>query len=151
MKPSIVRLLSVTLLAAAFATATAQTPPAKPTAPAATKPAAGTPPAADAAAPAKKNRYPFHGIVKATDAKAMTITLEGKDHDRVLHLSGESHLSKDAKDITLSGVATSDYLHGSVQKNDRGEEVITKAQAGPKPAPKPKTNDDDAKKAKKDK
>ena len=149
MKPSIVRLLSVTLLAAAFATATAQTPPAKPASPANSKPAA-TPPAADATAPAKKNRYPFHGIVKSTDAKAMSITLEGKEHDRVLHLNGESHLSKDAKDTTLSGVAAGDYLHGSVQKNDRGEEVITKAQAGPKPAPKAKT-DDDSKKPKKDK
>jgi hypothetical protein len=141
MKSTSFRVLLAALFAAAATSVSAQAPAAKTPAPDA-KPAAATKPAKPAHA-----RYPFHGIVKAVDAKAVTVTLEGKEHDRVLRLDGETRLSKDAKDITLTGVAAGDYLHGTVTKNSREEEVIVRAQAGPKPAPKDKAKADEAPKA----
>jgi hypothetical protein len=142
MKPSFIRLLFATLLAAAVTSAVAQTPPAKPAPPA---PAAEKAEKGEKAKKPARNRYPFHGTIKSCDAKAMTITLEGKEHERVLHLNGDSRLSKDGKDTTLSGLAAGDYFHGSVTKNERGDEVVLRAQAGPKPAPKAKDDDADKK------
>ncbi len=111
--------------------------------------ASTNPPAAHVAKPADKPaetkpakpahaRYPFHGTVKSVDTKAMTVTLEGKEKDRLLRLNGESRLARDGKDITLSGISAGDYLHGTAVKNDRAEEVIVSAQSGPKPQPKTK-------------
>ncbi len=156
MKLSFNRLLLSTLFAAAFTSAVAQNPPAKPAPPAPpTAPALKAPPS-DTAKPAKPAhaRHPFHGTVKSCDAKAMTVTLEGKEHDRVLHLNGDSRLSKEGKDTTLTGIAAGDYLHGTATKNSREEEVIVRAQAGPKPASKAKDeagDKEDGKKAGKEK
>ena len=77
-------------------------------------------------------KYSFHGTVASTDKKAMSVTLEGKEHQRVLGLNAESHLEKGGKPATLADLAAGDYLHGTVEKKDKLE-VIVKATAGPKP------------------
>ncbi len=77
-------------------------------------------------------KYPFHGTVASVDKKAMSVTLEGKEHSRVLGLNAESHLEKGGKPATLADLAAGDYLHGTVEKKDKLE-VIVKATAGPKP------------------
>ena len=76
-------------------------------------------------------KYPFHGTIASVDKKALMITLEGKEHSRILGLTAESHLEKGGKPATLADLTAGDYLHGTVEKKDKLE-VIIKAAAGPK-------------------
>jgi hypothetical protein len=105
--------------------------PAKPT-----PPAASTHKADKAEKAEKKAKegapYPFHGTVASTDKKAMTVTLEGKEHSRVIYLNAESHLEKAGKPATLGDLVAGDYLHGRVEKK-AGQEYLLKAAAGVKP------------------
>lgn len=91
--------------------------------------------------------YPFHGTISSIDKKAMTVSLEGKEHTRVVHLNAESHLEKGGKPATLGDLAVGDYLHGRVEKKG-GAEFVVKATAGPKPEKKPAPADAPAKKKK---
>jgi hypothetical protein len=102
--------------------------PTKPTAPAtAPKKAEKSEKKAKEGAP-----YPFHGTVASTDKKAVTVTLEGKEHSRVIHLNAESHIEKAGKPATLADLVAGDYLHGRVEKKN-GQEYLLKATAGVKP------------------
>lgn len=88
--------------------------------------------------------YPFHGTVASVDKKAMSISLEGKEHQRILTINADSHLDKGGKPATLTDIVAGDYLHGRVEKKN-GHEVVVKATAGPKPEKKadaPKKKDE---------
>ena len=101
--------------------------------------------------PEKKSKegapYPFHGTISSIDKKAMTVSLEGKEHARVIHLNAESHLEKGGKPATLGDLTAGDYLHGRVEKKGTAEFVV-KATAGPKPEKKAAPADAPAKKKK---
>ena len=119
--------------------------PTKPTAPAASTKKADK--AEKAEKKAKEGApYPFHGTVASTDKKAVSVTLEGKEHSRVIFLNAESHIEKAGKPATLGDLVAGDYLHGRVEKKN-GQEYLLKATAGVKPEKKAEKTEKAQKKA----
>jgi hypothetical protein len=87
------------------------------------------------AAPAEGTRYPFHGTVASVDAKAKTITLEGKKAPRKLEITSTTHLFREDKPTTLGSILPGDYAHGTVLKKGSAEQIV-KGSFGLKPAKK---------------
>lgn len=77
--------------------------------------------------------YPFRGTVDAVSTSAMTITLDGKKTERVLHVTTESVLEKDGKPAKIEEIASGDYARGLLSKPDGSREILVKATFGPKP------------------
>ncbi len=136
-------------------------------APAAPAPALEPPPVTEpkppADAPKKPKKkpaattLPFRGRVDAADAKAMTVTLAGKEKHRVLNVTSKTRFEKDGKPATFADIKAGDDVRGSYAKTPEGENVVrliigAAAPAGePKPAgeakPKKSAKKDSAKKA----
>ena len=111
----------------------------------ATKPAAvvekkghghAAPKSAPSSAPGKKAkhaRHSFHGVVKSTDTRAMTLTLDDKGETHVLGLDGESRLMKDGQPVPLAGIAAGDHAAGVKRESKDGGSTIVNASFGQKP------------------
>ncbi len=76
---------------------------------------------------AKRDWYPFGGIVASVDKPANTISLKKKQGERVLKLDSKSTLHVDGKPATIGSVKVGDYAHGKLHKDSAGNEVITDA------------------------
>ena len=76
---------------------------------------------------AKRDWYPFGGIVASVDKQANTISLKKKQGERVLKLDSKSTLQVDGKPATIGNVKVGDYAHGKLHKDSAGKEVITDA------------------------
>lgn len=76
---------------------------------------------------AKRDWYPFGGIVAAVDKQAHTIALKKKEGERVLKLDSKSTLEINGKPATLADVKVGDYAHGKLHKDSAGNEVLTDA------------------------
>ncbi len=111
-----------------------------PTAPAPTEPAAPAAPTEAPKKPAKKkappSSLPFRGKVEATDAKAMTITLAGKEKQRVLNVTSKSRFEKDGKPATFADVKAGEDVRGSYAKSKDGENIVRLVIGAPVPAEK---------------
>ena len=127
-KPTFATVLAVTLLGVAVsAQAQDNKTDAKPTqAPPVVTPAAPAAPTAPAApaVPEKPKRedFPFHGKVASVDKAASTVTLEGKDHTRVLQVAATTKITKDGKPATLADVTVGEKVTGSCKKTADGKE-----------------------------
>ncbi len=124
------QLLSLPLLLAVLSSTLAQTTTAETKATKKTTTAVAETPKkadADAAPKAKRDWYPFHGVVSGVNPKASTISLHKEAGERILRMDGKSTLTHLGKPATLADVKTGEYAHGKVHKNERGEEVITAA------------------------
>ena len=82
---------------------------------------------------AKRDTYPYQGKVKSTDKTAMTITLEGKEKERVIGVTSETKISKDGKPATFGDVATGENVRGQVKKTPEGKENAVSVFLGPVP------------------
>lgn len=78
-------------------------------------------------APAKRDWYPFFGMVASVDKQANTVTLKKKDGTRVLKVDAKSEIEVGGKPANLAAVKAGDYAHGKLHKNAGGDEVITSA------------------------
>jgi hypothetical protein len=107
--------------------------PLEPTAPAAPTEAPKKQPAKKKAAPSS---LPFRGKVEATDAKAMNITLAGKEKQRVLHVTSKSRFEKDGKPATFADVKAGEDVRGSYAKSKEGENIVRLIIGAPVPAEK---------------
>ncbi|HEY5911492.1 MAG TPA: hypothetical protein VJA21_12905 [Verrucomicrobiae bacterium] len=76
---------------------------------------------------AKRDWYPFGGIVAATDMQAKTVSLKKKTGARVLKVDATSELEVGGKPATLAAVKIGDYAHGKLRKDGAGKEVILAA------------------------
>lgn len=83
----------------------------------------------------KSDRYPFNGKVKAIDKTAMTVTLEGKEKERVVTVTSETKISKDGKPATFADVTAGETVRGQVKKVE-GKENATSLLIGAPPAKK---------------
>lgn len=96
------------------------------------------PPAESPKKPTKKkpasNTLPFRGKVESVDAKAMTITLAGKEKQRVFNVTSKTRLEKDGKPATFADIKAGDDTRGSYAKGKDGDNLI-RAVFGPAPAP----------------
>lgn len=77
--------------------------------------------------------YPLNGKIAATDKLAMTITLEGKQKPRVVHVTSQTRFTKLGKPATFDDAQPGDSVGGQVAKNDEGQEVALSLRLGPKP------------------
>lgn len=76
---------------------------------------------------AKRDWYPFGGIVASVDKQANTISLKKKEGERVLRLDSKSTLEISGKPAALGSVKPGNYAHGKLHKDNAGNEVITDA------------------------
>lgn len=80
----------------------------------------------------KRETYPYQGKVKATDKTAMTITLEGKEKERVVTVTSETKIMNQGKPATFGDVAVGELVRGQVKKAD-GKENAVSVYIGPAP------------------
>lgn len=77
---------------------------------------------------AKRDWYPFHGIVSSVNKQANTISLKKVEGERVLKLDAKSELEINGKTTTsIANVKVGNYAHGKLHKDKAGEEVIMSA------------------------
>ena len=76
---------------------------------------------------AKRDWYPFGGIVASVNKQARTISLKKVEGERVLHQDAKTELTRFGKPATLEEIRPGDYAHGKLHKNAAGEEVIMAA------------------------
>ncbi len=108
-------------------------------------PAAAKKPAKKKAAPSS---LPFRGELASTDAKAMTITLAGKEKQRVFHVTSKTRFERDGHPTTFSDLKAGEAVRGSYAKGKEGDSlirlVVGAAPAPKKPAAKKQTKKDAA-------
>jgi hypothetical protein len=111
-----------------------------PTAPTPTEPAAPNALAEAPKKPAKKkappSSLPFRGKVETTDAKAMTVTLAGKEKQRVFNVTSKTRFEKDGKPATFGDVKAGEDIRGSYAKSKDGENLVRLVLGAPVPAEK---------------
>ena len=123
-----------------------------------TAPSTGVQPPADTAGAAKKKApatasqpggFPFRGTLKAVDKAAMTLTIAGKEKDRVVYLTSETRYTKDGKPATLADAAVSGEVGGYAKKGKEGRTEAVSVRFGPavKAAKAPSTKQTKAAKA----
>jgi len=78
-------------------------------------------------AKAKRDWYPFGGIVASVDKQARTISLKKKEGERVLKLDSKSTLEINGKPAELGSVKVGNYAHGKLKKDSADNEVIMDA------------------------
>ena len=130
MKKARLPLFAITILSAALATTSLQAADDK------DKPAAGA--AATAAASPAKKGTPFHGKITSVDAAAKTITLEGKEAQRVVMVTDSTKLKKAGGAATWDDLKVGEEVGGSFKKTDDGKMEALTLRVGPKPEKKKK-------------
>lgn len=125
MHKKIISCLTMTLLAVASSSLTL-------TVHAADKPEAKT--------PAKKpatGQVPFRGKISAVDKTAKTITIEGKEKGRTIHVTSETKIRKAGKPATFDDATAGEEVGGLAKKSADGKLEAISLRVGPKPeAPK---------------
>lgn len=76
---------------------------------------------------AKRDWYPFGGIVASIDLQTKTVSLKRKTGARVLRLDAKSLIEIDGRPGYLANVRVGSYAHGKLHKDAAGNEVITSA------------------------
>lgn len=87
------------------------------------------------AAPAKSKRdsLPFHGKLAAVDKSAMTITLEGKESQRVFQVTPSTKIIKTGKPASLDDAVVGEDVGGAYRKNEQGKMEALSLRLGAKP------------------
>lgn len=77
----------------------------------------------DTATAKKPAGFPFRGTLKAVDKEGSTLTIGGKEKDRVIHLLPETKYTKDGKAATLADALVNGEVAGYARKGaaDRTE------------------------------
>jgi hypothetical protein len=102
------------------------------------KPTAEASPAAAASSEKKKDSVPFHGKIASADASAKTVTLEGKDAQRVLMITDTTKLKKGDGAATWDDLKAGEDVGGSYKKTADGKMEALSLRVGPKPEKKAK-------------
>jgi hypothetical protein len=86
----------------------------------------------------KAANIPFHGKLHAVDKSAKTITLEGKEKKRTIHLTAQTRIAKAGKPATLEDAVAGEEVGGQIVKNGDGKEEAVSLRLGAKPEEKTK-------------
>lgn len=122
------------MTALALAGGTLAQAPGSPSPTPAPAPAPKTPKAQVETAPAKKPAtFPFRGTLKALDRDAMTLTLAGKEKDRVIHITSKTRFTKGGKPAVLGDGVVGEEVAGSARKTEDGRTVAVSVRFGPSP------------------
>jgi len=87
-------------------------------------------PAPASVKPAKQ--MPFYGTVKAVDTSARTLTLAGKEKDRLFHLNEATKIHDGGEPRTLEDVKIGRRVGGLAKANSEGQWVIATLNLGVK-------------------
>lgn len=88
----------------------------------------------NAKAKAKSPSYPFHGTLDSVDANGKTITLRGKQKNRVIIVSPATRIKKQEAAADLRQGVPGERVSGLVRKNAEGKEEAITVRFGPKTA-----------------
>lgn len=86
----------------------------------------------------KPKQMPFRGKLKAIDQKASTITLPGREKDRVFHVIKETKIMKAGKPATLKDAMEGEEVGGLAREAADGKLELVSLRIGPKPEPEEK-------------
>ncbi|MEW6305459.1 MAG: hypothetical protein AB1705_18435 [Verrucomicrobiota bacterium] len=81
----------------------------------------------------KSDVYPFNGKIKSSDSAAMTITVAGKEKDRVIHVTSSTRIMKEGKPATFGDAKAGEDIGGQVKKSADGKEEAVSLRFGPRP------------------
>jgi hypothetical protein len=80
---------------------------------------------------------PFHGKISAVDKTAKTITLEGKEKGRLIHITSETRIMKAGKPATFDDATVGEEVGGRYHKVSDKLEALS-LRIGPRPEGTPK-------------
>lgn len=92
----------------------------------------------DAAEKEKPGRLPFSGKIGAVDNVSKSITLAGKEKNRVIHVTSETKIMKAGKPATFDDAKVGEEVGGQLRKTADGKEEAISLRVGPKPEETPK-------------
>lgn len=81
----------------------------------------------------KSVRLPFRGKVSSVDTAAMTITLDGKEKKRVIHVTSQTRIAKLGKSAKLEDAIVGEEVGGQALRLANGREEAISLRLGPKP------------------
>jgi hypothetical protein len=90
-----------------------------------------SPPMAGKAA-AKGRTMPYRGKITALDKTAKTISLAGKEKDRVFQVIAETRILKDGKPVLWEEVQVGEQVRGQARLVDQGNPELLSLYLGPK-------------------
>lgn len=100
-------------------------------------------PAPQSVEPEKKPvRLPFRGKIHSIDKTAMTITLDGREKKRTIHVTPQTRIAKAGKPAKLEDAVPGEEVGGQAIRIGNGREEAVSLRLGPKPDAKPKAKDD---------
>ena len=120
---------ALALCALAVGTAAATAPSSAPST--ATSIAVSTKAAPPAARNTTERAVPFHGMISATDEKAKTFTITGKEKSRVFKITDKTVLTKAGVAATMKDVAVNEQVRGSYWKAADGSLEARTVKLGP--------------------
>ena len=94
----------------------------------------------------KGGPLPFNGNVASVDKTAMTLTVKGKEKDRVFTVTSQSKISKDGKPATFDDVKAGEHVTGSYKKGEGDKMDIVSLYVGERPEKKKKDEKKEEKK-----
>jgi len=99
----------------------------------------GAPAKSDAGAREKRqSRFPFRGRIVSVDTAGKTITIEGKEKNRVIHITSQTKILKAGKAATLEEATAGEQVAGQVSRSAEGREEASSIRLGAKPETAPK-------------
>jgi hypothetical protein len=90
----------------------------------------------------KPVRVPFRGKINAVDKLGMTVTLDGKEKKRVIHITPQTRIAKAGKPAKLEDAVIGEEVGGQAIRSTNGKEEAVSLRIGPKPDAKGKGKDD---------
>ena len=98
------------------------------------KPAEKKPAAAPEAGKKEKPRgMPFNGKLSAVDKVAKTITIKGKEKERVFHITSQTRIIKAGKPATLEDGVVGEEVGGFAREAAEGKLEAASVRFGPRP------------------
>ena len=76
--------------------------------------------------------YPFYGTLDAVDEKKKTVTLKGKQKNRVILFTSGTRVQKDGTNAKIQELLPGERVSGSVRKNAEGKEEAVTIRSAPK-------------------
>ncbi len=81
----------------------------------------------------RSDRAPFQGKIHAVDKAAQTVTLEGKERKRIIHLTAQTRIAKAGQPASLEDAAVGEEVAGQTIRTSDGREEAVSLRLGPKP------------------
>ena len=76
--------------------------------------------------------YPFYGTLDSVDVKEKTVTLKGKQKNRVILFTSDTRVQKDGASAKIQELVPGERVSGSVRKNAEGKEEALTIRSAPK-------------------